>query len=343
MSPSEHLRLDGAMNSSIPLSQSVPGFGGTYADAVRVAWIETILNVVSVALVVFDTVISIEQEIRLVWHGHWGVPSWTHVLNRYGTVIVFSLNLVSVLDYKLEPGPCYSWNLFSGWTIPIMLLIVEATLTMRVVALYGNSLRFKIGLWTWYLVATASMLAVNGISLHGSIAVPSPAPPILGCKIGGSTFSPYWALWLPPLILEVTLALLTLVMAMHHYRLLENTPLLYVLVRDGFFYFFVVFILMLLNVVVCLTLNELYMGWFSEISVGLASIMAARLVPLIAMNMIVLNMGSRSFLNLRQTAYPMHGGDVTVDELADCKGKGKAGSEPSTVWRSGLRSDFARS
>jgi len=276
------------MNASDPNSINViPGFAGTFAEVVGIIWVATYLNIASAALVTFDAFLTLEQEIRLVWRGRWGIPSVLYILIRYGSVVQAALNIVGQVDYKLTGDACLAWALLSSWSIPVVMMLVEAMLALRVAALYLNNRLVVAVLFVGWLGAATAMLALMGLSVAGVTPVPSSAPPTLGCNINSSSSpaAPYWTLWLPSLIFETTAALLTLARALVHRDIIMNTPLLLVLVRDGFLYFFVIFALMLANLVICLTTNELYYSWMGQPSISIAACMVVRL-----------------FLNLRQTA-----------------------------------------
>jgi len=272
------------MNTSLPLNQQIPGFTGTFEEVIQITWATEFLDVAAAALLCYDVFLSFEREVQLVWCGRWGLPTVLYLVNRYGVALQACLNLVAVLDWQLDLDSCYTWNLFSNWSIPVVMMIVEALLAMRVMALYFNNRWVVLFLWLWWLCAAAAMLAMMGVSLVGTIAVASPAPPTLGCQIQGSV-SDYWALWVPSLVFETTVASLTLARAISYRTMITDIPIMRVLVRDGFLYFFVIMVLMLVNLVICLTTSSLYYSWFPQISISIASALAVRL-----------------FLNLREAA-----------------------------------------
>lgn len=290
-----------------------PGFDGTFDQAVGIAWVSIFVAVASAALLVYDVFLTLEREIRLVWlYGRWGLPTFLYLLNRYGTMIQACLTLVLAFDYDFDMPSCYRWNVFLNWCIPLVMAWVEATLTLRVLAMYGNNLKLVVCLWAWYLINVAAMFTMMGLTLQGTAPMASPAPPILGCRLSGP-FSYLWQVYLPSLVFETTVAALTLWKAIEH-KQLWSSPIFFVLIRDGFFYFFVAFALMLVNMVIALTANALYTDWTPQISMALASIVAVRL-----------------FLNLRELARPQ--ASTTADGNSDPNLELSAISNPaSTPW-----------
>jgi len=274
------------MDPSAPVTL-VPGWTGTWDQLVSIVWATTYADVASAALLTYDTILTIGQESRLVWKGRWGFPTFVYFVTRYGNTLQSILNLVANMDWNLDMDACYTWQLFSNWGIPAVMLVAEATLALRVVALYENEIKVKVFVWLWYLGSIVSTLTMMGLTLEGSSAVPSPAPPTLGCQIDGP-MTYWWTIYIPSLIFEATVALMTLIRAIQHKRIMElkSTPLLYVLIRDQFFYFFVVFALNLVNLLVTLLAPSLYLAWTPQLTISISSIIAVRL-----------------FLNLREVAY----------------------------------------
>ncbi|KZO91297.1 hypothetical protein CALVIDRAFT_361239 [Calocera viscosa TUFC12733] len=219
--------------------------------------VATYAQVASAALLSHDILLTLQREIRLVWRwGTWGSASILYLLTRYGTWIQCCLTLVPLVDYRLDGAQCMPWTMFKQLTIPIVMALVEATLTLRVLALYGNNRTMRACLWLWYLLNITTMFTLTGLNLQTSVSLPSPAPPTLGCILNNK-YSYLWELYVPALVFETTVAGLTLLKPVQLKWILSNsnTPLLYVLVRDGFFYFFVVFVLMLANLTICLVMS----------------------------------------------------------------------------------------
>jgi len=273
------------MSNSTGVVGQIPGFPGTWDDVIAISWATKMASVASAALLAFDVLLTLEQEVRLVWaRRRCSVPVLLYFLNRYGTMLQACLNVVTATDRTLSLPACERWNLFWFWCIPGVMAVVQATLTLRVTALWEHNRRIAVSLWIWYFLTVAVMCTMMGLSMQGTYPAPSPAPELFGCIVNAPA-GYYWQMYLSSLVYEVTIAGLTLWKAVEHKRLLSRVPLLYVLIRDGFFYFFIVFGVMAINLVLNLSANALYWNWTPQLSLAIASCVSVRL-----------------FLNLREVA-----------------------------------------
>jgi len=206
--------------------------------------------VINKDLVTYDAFLTLDDEIRLIWRRKWGLDTVLYFLNRYGVPIHAGLNIVTILDADLSQGACYSWNVSSSWTLPIVLLLIESILLMRVSSMYSTR-GVTISLVVLYISTAATMLAITGVVMEGVAAGPSPEPVVTGCVLQGSTEF-FWAMWIPSLVLETTMLVLTIARTARHLRERAETSIIHIILRDGVIYFSVIFVFMLSNLLVYL-------------------------------------------------------------------------------------------
>ncbi|KZT53943.1 hypothetical protein CALCODRAFT_519726 [Calocera cornea HHB12733] len=281
------------MNYSTPyVNYTLPvGYPGTLADYVQSIFNAGYLDVVATAMILFDTVIVIGDEIQLVWRGRWGIPTIVYLLNHYGILFQAVLNQVAVNDVYLSQDHCLQWNLASNWFIPIVMMFVEAMLVLRVTALYQNSFYVSISIWSLYTICVGIMFLLTGMLLAGVGPFGSADGSVLACDIRQLGENLFYTLWIPSLVLETVLVLMTFWKGLLHRRSGVNTPLLTVLERDGFMYFFIVFGVMAGNLAICMTVQDVYYALVSHrLTLCISSILSSRL-----------------FLHLRKTAYSSQG------------------------------------
>ncbi|KAF8884192.1 hypothetical protein BD779DRAFT_1674265 [Infundibulicybe gibba] len=80
----------------------------------------------------FDHVLTIDQEVALVWKSRWNLTSSLYIWNRYYALIVLILN-ASFMLRELEP------NKFEGITASILVNTVDVILAIRVWILYEKN------------------------------------------------------------------------------------------------------------------------------------------------------------------------------------------------------------
>jgi len=264
----------------------------------------SLVQVAAAALTTYDILVTLPWEIALVWHGHWGIPAITYMVNRYG-VLVHSYIIVAVtpMIYS-DPDPtatyCHWWHDIGLWSITIVNLLGEALLTMRVVAFFGQKRRVVIALWTIYGICAAIGIAMMGYGMgYTQIFAVISKPADTGPQGSGSAspsesvciaalYGSAWIYWTPGMLMESVLIVCTLLRA-YQYRIRGiKGRLVQVITQDHLLYFVGVFVLMVSNVSLCATpgMNSYY-GLIVELTLCLNSILASRI-----------------FLNLRAAGHP---------------------------------------
>jgi len=259
-----------------------PGF--TFDQALAAVKLSNYAQVAAAALVAYDALLTLDDEIQLIWRRSWGFGTALYFLNRYGVPLQAALNIVAILDADLSLDACYSWNVWSTWIIPIVLMAIESLLVMRVSSMFSTRW-VTIPLVILYLFAAATMLAITGVVMEGVEAGPSPAPAVTGCVLEGSAEF-FWAMWIPSLVLELAMLCLTIARTARHLLKRDTMSVMHVIFRDGVIYFCVIFASMFSNLLVYLCAPSPYFSLLSQLMLSLSSMVAVRL-----------------FLNLRKAAY----------------------------------------
>ncbi|KAF8522682.1 hypothetical protein JB92DRAFT_2887035 [Gautieria morchelliformis] len=159
--------------------------------------------------------LTFQDEIRLIWSSEWTVG-------------------------KLIPSSCTVWYVINVVGGIIQLSAVEAILAGRTYALYRRNRTVGIIL---AVVCGTCMLAMFGLggAIHvGQKYIPTPLPGILtGCvaECSNSCEALATAFWVPLLVSDSVLVLLTLIRAIQHAKDDVQTSLLTIMYRDGFLYF----------------------------------------------------------------------------------------------------------
>ncbi|KZO95724.1 hypothetical protein CALVIDRAFT_537708 [Calocera viscosa TUFC12733] len=241
------------------------------------------LGVASVVVTSYDAIILLADDINLVWSQKWSWETLLFLCNRVGIIVQTWVNFIPSFFIDLDAGNCWRLALFEIWIAPCQLIIIEAILLKRVVAMYNNRLVTALLLILYLLSSLASLLVVGYILRTATL---SPPLPNIRCGVVSGDFSYYWASWVPPVIMETTLFLFT---AAKTFRgataATRGTPLMALLFRDGVLYYAVVFVLLLINLLTLLLAPEAMKEWFAAPVVCLSSVMCSRL-----------------FLNLRKAA-----------------------------------------
>ncbi|KAJ7839903.1 hypothetical protein B0H13DRAFT_1649950 [Mycena leptocephala] len=191
------------------------------------------------SLAVYEWMITLDDEIKYFWTGSWGMSRILFLLNRYLSPALSILALFCNCKRGIQ----------SMFILCIVALgVVQAMLVVRVWYLFGQNRLTRI-------VMILSFALTNILSLYFAIVagIQLDVTPNLtklhihGCRANRPT--KFWRLWLPSLILHTLLYCLTAYRALKNRRLFKEAPILKRLVRDGGFFYFVVFISVLFTAI----------------------------------------------------------------------------------------------
>lgn len=214
---------------------------------------------VSITLLIYDHVLTMDDEITFLWRSKFGVAPAIVIVNRYLVLGELSIDL-----YELFGGPhsllfCEAWTGFQGYLSVLSYMSIHALVALRVHALYGGLLSIRrtlflagsLSLIFSMSVATMSFIAIarekfllfciySGYDLVWSL-LGQMTPSLHLCVIKIPSY--LWVIYLPSVLLETYLFALTLFAAVSRMRDGQDTSsLCKILCRDGIFYFIAVFI-----------------------------------------------------------------------------------------------------
>ncbi|CUA67041.1 hypothetical protein RSOLAG22IIIB_02959 [Rhizoctonia solani] len=261
------------------------------------------LAIAGFCILIYDHLLTFPQEVELVWKQQRSWVSILFVLNRYITPLVLIVDIYDKggLANFLPQSFCVNWYFAeSAWNL-VAFGLIHALVALRVHAIWGRPRWLSITLsvlFVIYFVATATIAFKFQIDYAHTVAY----YPLF--RLCFAQVSPYiWACWLPALVFESFVFILTVIKAVEHSKRKVNTPVVHVLYRDGIIYFIVITLCSMFNMMVWLLAPPTL--------VALSKYFVLCVVP---------TMGSRLVLNLRgsrrEDLMPTHSGRTTSDEHA---------------------------
>ncbi|CAE6417608.1 unnamed protein product [Rhizoctonia solani] len=259
------------------------------------------LLVAGFCILIYDHILTFPQEVELIWKQQRSWVSVLFVLNRYITPLVLIVDVFDkggLTDF-LPRSFCVNWYFAeSTWNL-VAFGLIHALVALRVHAIWGRPRWLSITLsilYVIYFVATATIAFKFQIEYAHTVAY----YPIF--RLCFAEVSPYiWSCWLPALIFEFFVFVLTIIKAVEHSKRNVNTPVVRVLYRDGIIYFIVITLCSMFNMMVWLLAPPTL--------VALSKYFVLCVVP---------TMGARLVLNLRgsrrEDLMPTHSGKTTSDE-----------------------------
>ncbi|GLB41354.1 hypothetical protein LshimejAT787_0905690 [Lyophyllum shimeji] len=211
--------------------------------------------VAAMAVLVFDIVLTFDQEVVRVWNARRSLGKYLFLVNRYVPPVLFSFDLY----YQLSPNPC-KHAFFPPNILGILSLgTVEFILVLRTHALCQNN--FLLALLVFLCIgAVTTMIATTGYMLENLIVF-TPAttlPTMVGCL--PECAAPLCrrlltAFWIPFFVCE------TLIFSLTAWKLLGSigelgfnnkyrSKLVVVVFRDGFIFYIVIMAISVANLLI---------------------------------------------------------------------------------------------
>ncbi|GJE97729.1 hypothetical protein PsYK624_139500 [Phanerochaete sordida] len=243
----------------------------------------------SYVVLVYDYVLTLDDEISFIWTGGWTRARMLYLVDRYWPIV----NLIpSIISLNLDSPPakfcdfCYAWFTFSNLVTQFTTTLI---LILRLYAMFGSCKKLLIFL----LSLQISLLTLQGtmtIFMTGGAKL-MPLSHVSGCLPGHWVLRP-WVYGMPAAVLDTTLFSLVTIKSLQYFLRQETrTPELFVvMLADSMLYFASVFAILVAN---------LLMWQF-----GGATLFVALPQTLIVAHSII---GCRMLLNVRKTIYPWHG------------------------------------
>lgn len=206
------------------------------------AEIARVVSVAFFALYVYEWLITLDEEIRYFWTGPWTASRALFLLNRYIPPLIMILSLVCFFVSYPTPQFCRPAIQISFIANISALGIIQAMLVLRVWYLFSNSWTIRSGMIlafmsSFFLSLYFAILAARDLQL---LPIPHNVSVATGCQAARP--KQFWRMFFPSLVLHTLLYILTAVKALQKRRILKNAPVLKRLLRDGGFFYFVVFV-----------------------------------------------------------------------------------------------------
>ncbi|KAJ7624812.1 hypothetical protein FB45DRAFT_924267 [Roridomyces roridus] len=196
----------------------------------------------SSAIIVFDHIITLDQEVDLIWKSSWSMGKILFIINRYYTLT----SVIPTITDSVRLSVRLHFFRWQGWTGLIACMIAEVILQMRLYALYFLDRRVLALMVTMFIASSATSAAIMGTALSRISAVSSPLPGIITFCAPSGIPPWFYAFWIPILAFESLMCALALYRGFQTFRASEpafqsGRHLVAILIRDSVLYFLVMF------------------------------------------------------------------------------------------------------
>ncbi|KAJ3522781.1 hypothetical protein NMY22_g11738 [Coprinellus aureogranulatus] len=123
--------------------------------------------VAALALLLYDILLTVEQEVRVIWPVSWTFTKFLFFFVRYFTVLLqISVMFIGTPPLRFTNHECYIWNVYQGLSSVLIITAVDYILVLRVFALYHRSPGVR------YFVAALYVFEVITMSVGLGLAIP---------------------------------------------------------------------------------------------------------------------------------------------------------------------------
>ncbi|KZV86298.1 hypothetical protein EXIGLDRAFT_750161 [Exidia glandulosa HHB12029] len=209
-------------------------------------------NVASACLFMYDYVVTLPDEISLVWPAAWGPGKILFLLARYVTWPEITLAVYQQLS-DIPATECHSFFTYFSWSTVWGIGVAEMILMLRTWALWNRKQSILIGLVTLFCAIWAPISYIISVvnAKTTFVASSSFSPALSGCFVTGST-SLISVAWILLTCFDFVILGLTIIKGLEHFKH-QSSTLLSSLYRDGLLYFVYLFSIALANVIVLYT------------------------------------------------------------------------------------------
>ncbi|KAI0763245.1 hypothetical protein BC629DRAFT_1543695 [Irpex lacteus] len=164
------------------MSESQEDFFAQLVEALSTSNTEKIINVALLALVVYEHLITLEQEIEVVWRHQFSVYRVILLINRY---CILAYTIIGVINQVFS----FNCNVLAGLTAGLMIAL------LLVVTLLAAIRAFAISTWRYRILIAVSICTLGSVPIGADLYIWStqtavPLPILGGCG-ANSTIDPF--------------------------------------------------------------------------------------------------------------------------------------------------------
>ncbi|KLO07260.1 hypothetical protein SCHPADRAFT_909649 [Schizopora paradoxa] len=235
------------------------------------------MNFVSYSLLVYDTILTMPDEMRLIWPWEWRIGKVLYLLTRYLIYIEGTAYSVFWFDKDLDVTNCKRLFDLGSWLGVVGVMIAHWIICMRTVALWEKS-KVVMALLLFMCIGTEvpSLILMHEF-LRNLVWARSPFPTIAPCTVSLNS-SRLFIDYVMVMSIELCVISLTIWKGVSHWKV-RGSHLLKVLYRDGIVFFIGLFIMSCANAVMYISSNKQLRGVsLSELQRVLHAVLTSRII-----------------------------------------------------------------
>lgn len=248
-------------------------------------------HVASSTIIVYDHLITIDDEFRLIWNSPWSLGKLLFLFNRYFGLTSVIVNIYGLFTTSLTDDFCVSFFRWQGATGVAVCVVSEIILLMRLYVLYLLNKKVLVVMLVGFVIASGFAAAIMGVVMQNVTATVVTLPGLRSMCVPHNISSRFYTFWIPFLGFESLLCALALYRGFQTFRMdksvyTSSRLLIRVLIRDSVLYYLAVFAAYFTNMLMWMAAPASLL----ELPIGFA----------VAMSCVL---GNRMMFNIRQASH----------------------------------------
>ncbi|KAG1739880.1 uncharacterized protein EDB91DRAFT_1134250 [Suillus paluster] len=228
----------------------------------------------ALGLLIYEHIITIEDEVDLIWMKRTSWVTYLYHFNRWlpASWLIFDIIQLSPTNVA-SSKTCVTYMLCNNIIALLMTISVQTILQLRAWAIYGRSRRVFFWMIGLSIIEITAMALLIGVTIARVERFPVVSTPV-GCVFEG--LAPLSAIfWTPALVIEPIICILVLKKVLLDRQ--ARSELAMFLARDSLLYFLVIFMELVASTVVWARFPD-YIDLFMPWSMALPSLLCNRLL-----------------------------------------------------------------
>ncbi|KZT02819.1 uncharacterized protein LAESUDRAFT_729783 [Laetiporus sulphureus 93-53] len=241
---------------------------------------EAAVNAMTLAgftVLIYDHVLTVSENVNYIWRARMGIVSVIFLLNRYIVPLVLVIDIYEAMGLSGNPSSvlfCKIWTVLQGYLTIASFMSIHAIVAWRLYCLHGGEAWIRRVLCTAAVLYVSSSTAIITVSLVPIIRHLKPEHH----QCVSSVPSYLWTAWLPSVVFETLLFVLTVVAMLRQERRRSFSSLSLLLYRDGMLYFVAVTVCSLLSLLVWALAGPAFLGLARYFALAMVNVAGSRLV-----------------------------------------------------------------
>ncbi|KAI0674253.1 hypothetical protein C8Q78DRAFT_581610 [Trametes maxima] len=234
-----------------------------------------VMTLVGFTALLYDHLVTLTDEVNLIWNSRKGVVSTIFLLNRYCIPVILALDVYeSFGNAAASISFCKAWTIVQGYLTIMSYISIHAIVAWRLYAIF-NGKRWVA--WVLWIAGFLNFAVSAGITTASLIPTITNLRPYHHACVGSAP-SYIWSIWLPSVVFETLLFGLTITAMFYQGQRRSLTSLSLLLYRDGMLYFVAVTFCSLFSLMTWALAGPDLLGLARYFALAMVNISGGRLV-----------------------------------------------------------------